>query len=344
MKIQVALVMFMLIVSAPGGAADGPTMQAAVARGGTLRVQTLARPVAADGQVLVQLRFAGVNPADWKSASGRADGDAGEASEASGGGDLAAANAAGIPGLDGSGVITALGAHVNGYRTGDAVILWSRERGTYAQYVAVSVQTLTRKPSGLPFEQAAGLAHAGLAAWNMLIDIAQVRAGQTVLVLGGAGGVGSAAVQIAKLRGAHVIVTASGRNSDYLKSLGADQVIDYTRQHFEDQVRNADIVLNTVDADNAYRGLAVLRRGGYLVSASGLPSPDQCAARAVTCSRRTMTGTPISVALKQLADWSQAGRYRVNVDQTFTLSEVLKAWSYSQAGHTRGKSVIRIGE
>jgi NADPH:quinone reductase-like Zn-dependent oxidoreductase len=305
-----------------------------------VRIQSLARPLAAAGQVLVRLRFASVNPADWKGASGHADGDVGEATD----GDLTAANAAAIPGVDGSGVITALGAHVSGYRTGDAVIVWSRERGTYAQYVAVPVQTLARKPGNLTFEQAAGMAHAGLAAWNMLIDIAQVRAGQTVLVLGAAGGVGSAAVQIAKIRGAHVIATASARNSEYLKSLGADQVIDYTRQHFEDQVRSVDVVLNTVDADNAYRGLAVLRQGGYLVSVSGLPTPEHCAARAVTCSRRTRTGTPISVALKQLADWSQAGLYRVNIDQTFALSEVLKAWNYSQAGHTRGKSVIRVGE
>jgi NADPH:quinone reductase-like Zn-dependent oxidoreductase len=340
MKLQLPLGVLALAVSAAASTAAGPTMQAAVARGGTVRIQSVAQPLAASGQVLVQLRFAGVNPGDWKSASGRADGDTGGATD----GDLTAANAAGIPGVDGSGVITALGAQVSGYRIGDAVIVWSRERGTYAQYVAVPVETLARKPDKLTFEQAAGMAHAGLAAWNLLIDIAQVRAGQNVLVLGGAGGVGSAAVQIAKIRGARVIATASAGNSDYLKSLGADQVIDYTRQHFEDQVRGVDIVLNTVDADNAYRGLAVLRRGGYLVSTSGLPSPEQCAACAVSCSRRSMSGTPVGVALKQLADWSQAGRFRVNIDQTFALSEVLKAWSYSQGGHTRGKSVIRIGE
>jgi NADPH:quinone reductase-like Zn-dependent oxidoreductase len=315
-------------------AADRPSMQAAVVRASAVHVQTLPRPVAAAGQVLVKLRFAGVSPADWKDASGHAE-DPGIAS---------AANAAGIPGLDGSGVIAAVGAGVTGYRPGDAVMVWSRAHGTYAQYVAVPVATIAHKPDSMSFEQAAGVAHAGLAAWNMLIDIAHVKAGQQVLVLGGAGAVGSAAVQIAKNNGARVIATTSTRNLEYLRSLGADQVIDYTRAHFEDQVRNADIVINTVDADNAFRGLAVLRQGGFLVSSNGLPAADQCAGRGVVCSMRTATGTPTAVVLRQLAEWSQAGQYQVNIDQIYALSEVLKAWGYSQAGHTRGKSLIRIGE
>jgi len=324
----------MFIVSAANcPAADSASMQAVVVRAGAVHVQTLARPAAAPGQVLVKMRFAGVNPADWKQASGQAEDAA-----------ITAANAAGIPGLDGSGVVTALGAGVTGYRPGDAVIVWSRTRGTYAQYLAVPVATIAHKPAEVSFEQAAGLAHAGLAAWNMLIDIAHVKAGQTVLVLGIAGGVGSAAVQIAKNSGAHVIATASTRNLEYLRSLGADQAIDYTQAHFEDQVRNADIVVNTVDADDAYRGLAVVRQGGFLVSSNGLPKADECARRGVLCSLRTATGTRAAVVLKQLADWSQAKRYQVNIDQICALSEVLKAWRYSQAGHTRGKTLIRIDE
>jgi NADPH:quinone reductase-like Zn-dependent oxidoreductase len=344
MRIGLPLMLAAMLASASGrGATPEPTMQAAVARGGTVRVQTVARPAAGAGQVLVEMRFAGVNPGDWKLASGHADGDAGESGDAAASADLTVANAADIPGLDGSGVIAALGAGVSGYRIGDPVILWSRTRGTYAQYVAVSSQALTRKPPGLTFEQAAGMAHAGLAAWNLLVDVAHVRAGQTVLILGGAGGVGSAAVQIAKINGAHIITTASARNADYLKSIGADQVIDYSRVHFEEQVRNLDIVLNTVDADDAYRGLAVLKQGGFLLSVNGLPAGELCAKRAVTCSYRT-AGTTTAVALHQLADWAQAGRYRINIDRVFNLPGVLQAWRYSQAGHTRGKSVIRIDQ
>jgi NADPH:quinone reductase-like Zn-dependent oxidoreductase len=328
------------LAAASTGTAGEPTMQAALARGGTVHVQMLPQPLAAAGEVLVRLRFAGVNPGDWKYASGRPDGAAEAGPEAAA--RFAADGPTPVPGLDGAGVVAAVGAGVANLRTGDAVMLWSARRATYAQFVAVSQLTVVRKPDGLSFEEAAGLAHAGLAAWNMLIDIAHVRAGQSVLVLGGAGGVGSAAVQIARARGAHVTATASARNAEYLRSIGAEQVIDYTHSHFEDLVRNADIVINTVDADNAYRGLAVTRRGGFLVSVNGLPPPDQCAARTVSCAARNFAGTPVNEVLGTLGQWSQAGRYRVNIDRVFALSEVMKAWGYSQDGHTRGKSVIRI--
>ncbi len=332
MRIQYPCCLLMLLAGAATCPAADLSMQAAVVGRGTVRVQTLVRPAAAAGEVLIKVDFAGVNPADWKDASGHSEDP-----------DMAgAANAAGVPGLEGSGIIAAVGPAVRAMRVGEPVIFWSRARGSYAQYVAVPLASVVRKPANVSFEQAAGLAHAGLAAWNMLIDIAHVHAGQTVLVLGGAGGVGSAAVQIAKHQGAHVIATTSTRNLDYLKAIGAEQVIDYTRAHFEDVVRAADIVVNTVDADNAYRGLAVTRQGGVLVSSNGLPGPDQCALRAVKCSLRNHTGTPIGAVLTQLANWSQMGQYQVNVDQVFALSEVIKAWGYSQAGHTRGKSLIRI--
>jgi NADPH:quinone reductase-like Zn-dependent oxidoreductase len=327
----VAVVVLLAASSGAGVAADEATMRAAVVSGATIRVRDVARPVAGPGQVLVRMRYASVNPADWKSAGGNPE-------------DAIARAPAGIPGVDGSGVIAEVGTGVAGYGIGDPVIVWSPRGGTYAQYLAVPADSIARKPERLSFAEAAGLAHAGLAAWNMLIDQARVRPGQSVLVLGGAGGVGSAAVQIAKIKGAQVSASASARNADYLKSLGADTVIDYAAQHFEDQLRNIDIAINTVDVDNAYRALAVVRRGGYLLSSAGLPTPAQCAARLVSCAGRSREGTPVHRALQQIADWSQAGRFKVNVDRSFALSEVLQAWQYSQAGRTRGKSVIRIDD
>lgn len=325
------LIMWLAAASGAGVAADEATMRAAVVSAATVRVRDVARPLAAPGQVLVRLRYAGVNPGDWKSAGGKPE-------------DPTARAAAQIPGVDGSGVIAQLGRGVVGYKIGDPVIVWSASGGTYAQYVAVPVDTIAHKPERLPFAEAAGIAHAGLAAWNLLIDQARVRAGESVLVLGGAGGVGSAAVQIAKIKGAQVTATASARNADYLKSLGADTVLDYTTQHFEDQLRNIDIAINTVDVDNAYRALAVVRRGGFLLSSAGLPDAGQCAARLVNCSGRSHDGTPVHLALQQIAHWSQAGRFKVNVDRSFALNDVLQAWQYSQAGHTRGKAVIRIDD
>src|SRR6202050_3041645 len=327
------LAVLVLRAASPGAvaAADEATMRAALVSAATIRVRDVARPVAGPGQVLVRIRYAGVNPADWKSAGGRPE-------------DATARAPGAIPGVDGSGVIAALGSDVVGYKIGDPVIVWSSTGGTYAQYVAVAADSIALKPDSLSFAEAAGVAHAGLAAWNMLIDQAGVRTGQSVLVLGGAGGLGSAAVQIAKLKGARVIATGAGGNAGYTKGLGADTVFDYATQHFQDQLRNIDIAIDTVDVDNAYRALAVVRRGGYLLSSVGLPAAGQCAARVVTCADRSRNGTPVHLVLQQIADWSQAGRFKVNVDRSFALSEVLQAWQYSQAGHTRGKSVIRIDD
>jgi NADPH:quinone reductase-like Zn-dependent oxidoreductase len=337
MSIHPLFVLVLLAASASAAPAAEPTMRAALVSPGRIQLQEVARPSAGPGQVLVKIRYAGVNPIDWKSAMGAADDPTASAA-------ISRASTPAIPGVDGSGVIAALGPGVSGFRIGDPVIVWSQARGTYAQYVAVPADSVVRKPAKLSFAQAAGVAHASLAAWNLLIDVAKVHAGQTVLVVGGAGGVGSAAVQIAKIKGAHVIATASARNAQYLKTLGADTVIDYSAQHFEDQLRNIDIALNTVDLDNAYRALSVVRRAGYLVSTVGLPTAAECATRGVICERRSMTGTSIQLTLKQIADWSQAGIFTVNIDQTFEFTDVMKSWQYSQGGHTRGKSVIRISD
>jgi NADPH:quinone reductase-like Zn-dependent oxidoreductase len=314
-------------------AASGASMQAAVVTGARVSIQTVPRPVPAADEVLVRLQFASVNPADWRRANGKPEdlsiGKPREGHPA-------------IPGLDGAGTVAALGRGVRGFKVGDAVLLWSVHGGTYAQYVAVAARDLARMPAGLPMAQAAAIPHAGLAAWSLLVQVARIHAGQNVLVLGGAGGVGSAAVQIARIQGAHVIATASARNADYLHGLGVDTVIDYNTAHFEEQVRNVDVVVNAVDADNAYRGLAVVKRGGYLLSVAGLPTAAQCAGRAVICVARDPATTAARDGLEQLAGWAADDRFIVNIERTFELKDVLQAWGYSQAGHTRGKAVIHI--
>lgn len=334
---QVAVVLLaavLAVVSVEAHGATASSMQAAVVTGSRISVQTVPRPIPAPGELLVRLQYASVNPADWKRASGKPeDANLGKPREGQ----------PSIPGMDGAGTIEALGRGVTGFAVGDPVMLWSRHAGTYAQYVAVAAADVVRRPEGVSAVQAAAIPHAGLAAWGLLMDIAKVHTGQNVVVLGGAGGVGSDAVQIAKIRGAHVIATASARNAAYLRQLGADGVIDYTTQHFDEQVRNVDIVVNAVDADDAYRGLAVVRRGGYLLSVAGLPLPTQCAGRGVICAARDPALTSTRQALEQLAGWAQSGRFSVNIDRTFELNDVLQAWAYSQAGHTRGKAVIRIG-
>jgi NADPH:quinone reductase-like Zn-dependent oxidoreductase len=320
------------LVGLPANAAG---MQAVVISGARLRVETVPRPVPRAGEVLVRIRFAAVNPADWKRANGSPeDPQIGRPP----------AGRPAIPGLDASGVVVESGPGGTALHVGQPVLLWSRTGGTYAQYVTVPVTNAAPMPPGLDFAQAAGIGHAGLAAWNLLIDVAKIRPEQNVVVLAGAGGVGSAAVQIAHLHRARVTVTASAANADYLRTLGADTVIDYHSQHFEELLRNVDVVLNAVDSDNAYRGLSVLRRGGILASLSGLPAPAQCAARGVRCSGRQPGGTPVADVLRQLARSAAGGDYQVHIDRTFELDQVLQAWSYSQAGHTRGKVAIHVSD
>jgi len=330
----VAIVLLALVavaLSATGAA----TMQAVVVSHAQVHVQTLARPAPAAGQVLINMRFASVNPADWKRAMGRAENAGNDAA-------LSAPPLSWVPGFDGSGVIVALGAAVSAYKVGDAVLVWAPSGGSYAQYLAAPTSNIALKPKSLSFEQAAGLAHAGLAAWNLLHDLAKVHAGQSVLVIGAAGGVGSAAVQIAKNQGARVIATASASHLTYLKALGVDQFIDYGAQHFEAQLRDVDVALNTVDIDNATRALAVVRRGGWLLSVAGLPAQDQCAMRGVACAQ-VHINLPVA-GLQQLCAWSEQGRFKVNVEHAYALSEVLQAWQYSQLGHSQGKSVIALGD
>jgi NADPH:quinone reductase-like Zn-dependent oxidoreductase len=180
----------------------------------------------------------------------------------------------------------------------------------------------------------------GETAWRAIVVVAKVQKGQRVLIHGGAGGVGSSAVQIAKSAGAYVIATASARNQAFLRSLGADETIDYTATRFEDHVSGLDVVLNTVDADTGSRSMHVLRKDGILVSVVGQPPADQCAAAQIRCA---VTGSVTGEFLGQVVALANAGAFRVSVEEHLPLSEAAKAWEESRAGHTRGKIILVPG-
>jgi NADPH:quinone reductase-like Zn-dependent oxidoreductase len=318
--LSAALLYATFVVAAPA------TMQAVVANHGDIVLKTVPVPKPGVGQVLIKVQAVGVNPVDWKTVDRRAT--RGEF----------------IPGYDAAGVVEALGATVSDLKVGDAVMGWSRNLGTYAEYVVVPVDTVIRKADKISFVEAAAIPHAGFTAWNLVVDVAKVKAGQKVLVLGGSGGVGSFAVQIAKNRGAYVLATASTRNQEYLKSLGVDQPIDYTQQAFEQQLNDVDVVINAVDIASANKAVKVLKQGGVLASVSGLPAADICAQAKIRCENRGFTGTAAHDAMQQMMRWAEEGRFRVNIDQMFSgLSATDEAWQYSMQGHTRGKSVVRIG-
>lgn len=318
----------LLLVSPLAASATGPeTMKALVVSDGHLLMRTVPKPQPRAGEVRIEIRAAAVNPADWKMA--RMASRMGPTP---------------ILGLDASGTIDAVGPSVEGWKRGDPVIALVRPpHGAYAQYAIVPADFIAPKPRTLTFDEAAGIPVAGITAWRSLIDVADLQPGQRVLIDGGAGGVGSAAVQIAKARGAYVIATASARNIRFLRSIGADEVIDYTAGPFERKVKDVDVVLATVNRADALRAIATLKPGGILVSIVGPVPADRCAAARIRCSAPGSSGgQPAAPYLRDVDRLADTGKYRVSVERVFPLSEAAEAWTLNEQGHTRGKLILSV--
>jgi NADPH:quinone reductase-like Zn-dependent oxidoreductase len=295
-----------------------------VGEGGKLSVQTRPVPQPGAGEVLVRVRAAGVNPVDWKSAPRRLGM---------------------VPGADVAGTIDSVGEGVTGWKAGDQVLGVARQSGSYAEYAVIPVSVLAKKPQSMTFEQAAGVPIAGDTAYRALHEAGKIARGQTVLIHGAAGGVGSLAVQIAKAAGARVIGTASPNNHEFLRSLGVDQVIDYRSQRFEDVVRNVDLVLNTVDADTNARSIRVVREGGVLVSIVGPPNAEACAAAKIRCAMTDRaTGASTADLLARVGELADAGKLKIFVEESYSMADASKAWQKNRTGHTRGKLIIKVSD
>lgn len=345
------LVAPLLIAGAAFAADDTKTMQAIVMRenGGpeVLKLEQVAIPQPAAGQVRLRISAAAVNPVDWKRREGRfrpppPQPGAPEASSPTPASapDLSAGV---IPGFDAAGTIDALGEGVSGFEVGDAVYaaLHSAPQGAYAQYAVVSADNVARRPAKLDDREAAGLVTAGVTALRV-IRAAGVKPGQTVLVQGGAGGVGSVLVQILHSQGATVFATASARNADYLKGLGASRVIDYTTGRFEDSVQGVDVVIDTVGGKTTARSVAVVRPGGTLISIANRAPAEACEKAGIQCPAFLPSSIPAGVELRELAALADAGKLSVHVDRVFPLAEAGAAQALSQEGRTRGKIVLSV--
>lgn len=285
------------------------------------------RPEAQAGEALVRVRAIGVNPVDWKTRQGRYDTGPIETPL--------------ILGWDIAGVIEATGAGVDQFSPGDEVFGMVRfpEFGdAYADYVAAPVSDLAKKPAALSYVKAAAVPLVALTAWQALFEVAQLQPGQTILIHAAAGGVGHIAVQLAKWKGARVIGVASAPNAEFLRSLGVDQVIDYTHERFEDVASEVDIVLDTIGGATQERSFAALKPGGILVSITDTPDAA-LAQRYGVRSARILVHTS-SVQLAEIAPLFESGKLRVEVARAFPLVEAAEAHRLSEAGHTRGKIVL----
>jgi len=282
-------------------------------------------------EILVRVVAAAVNPVDWKIREGYLKGKLPHAFPLTLGWDVA-------------GVVDAVGRNVQRFSPGDAV--YSRpdlaRNGTYAEYVAIRENEAAFKPWTLSFMTAAGLPLAGITAWESVINAGAVGNGQTILIHAASGGVGSLAVQLAKWQGATVIGTASGRNRDFVLSLGADRFVDYKTQTLADEVRDVDVVFDTIGGRTQEESWAVLKPGGTMVSLIEPETQERARARGMV--GKYVFIEPSAEILTRLAALVDAGIVRPIIGAEYALKDVVRAHEYSQSGHARGKIVLHVGK
>jgi NADPH:quinone reductase-like Zn-dependent oxidoreductase len=289
-----------------------------------LQYEDVSRPEPKANEILVRVHAAGVNPVDWKIREG-----------------IVPATLPMIMGFDFSGVVETIGSGVTKYRSGDAVFGQLADgSGSYAEYALTMEVYIAHKPEGLDDNRAAALPVAGLVAWQALFDTAKLAAGQTVLIHGAAGGVGSFAVQFAKWKRARVLGTASGEHAAQARQLGADEVIDYRKTKFEDVARDVDVVLDTIGGETQERSWNVLKRGGVLVSLVQPPSAEKATARGARGLLVYQKGNGEQLA--EIADLVAKGKVKVNVEKALPLQEARKAQEMSKSGHSSGKIVLEV--
>ncbi len=331
-------------------------MKAVVAKryGGPEVIAIVERPEPEVGpsDVLISVRAASLNPLDFKLRDGKVK--------------LVIRLTPPIAlGCDVAGVVEAVGSSVTRLKVGDEVFarLEKLRMGGLAEKVAAHEKVVTKKPKGASFEEAASIPLAGLTALQALRDVAKLKPGQRVLIHAGAGGVGSLAIQIAKNLGLWVATTTSTKNVDFVKSLGADEVIDYTKDKIEDRVRDLDCVFDTLGGASELTALGLVKRGGIVVGIGGLP--DSAFARAwmpawarpvvwlITGKRRRAAAkagvrfeylfmTPDGAQLAELASWIDRGTLRPVLHKTYPLAEIAEAFAELERGRARGKIVVTI--
>jgi NADPH:quinone reductase-like Zn-dependent oxidoreductase len=278
------------------------------------------------GQVLIRVHAASVNPIDFKLASGVFK-------------ERMPLKFPWVPGGDFAGLVEVVGPGVTGLQRGEAVFGNSPGGGAYAQFVATSASVVALRPRKLNPTEAASVPLAGQTAWQGLFDHGQLESGQTVLIHAATGGVGTFAVQLAHWKRARVLATASAANIEYVRSLGADEVIDYRTTPFETVARNVDLVLDLIGGETQKRSFGVLKPGGHLISAVQ-PPEEEAARHKVHAMMFHMQ--PSTQGLGRLAELLDSGTIRTEVTHTYPLAQAQDAWREIISGHTRGKIVLEV--
>ncbi|WP_206606269.1 NADP-dependent oxidoreductase [Steroidobacter cummioxidans] len=290
-----------------------------------IQLDEVPRPEPERDEVLVRIKAASVNPVDYKIRSGQF------------------AKAEQLPmvlGQDMSGTIARCGTQVQDWETGDDVFaMLPSSRHAYAEYVTIKASDAVPKPQSIDHEHAAAVPLAALTAWQGLFDQGGLQRGQHVLIHGGAGGVGHFAVQFAKAAGAKVTATGSNADKEFLRELGADQIIDYKTERFEDRVRDVDLVFDLIGGETQDRSWAVLKPGGTLVSTLGPPSSKD-KAQARKASGKGYGVQPNARQLAEIARLIDDGKVRVYVQAVYPMRNAAEAQAHLEREHARGKTVL----
>jgi NADPH:quinone reductase-like Zn-dependent oxidoreductase len=294
-----------------------------------LQLQEVERPKPKDNELLIRVRAASVNPVDYKIRAGQYP-------------PVKQENLPKVLGRDVAGVVESRGIAVANFRDGDEVFaMLDGGPGGYAEFVTVPAELCMRKPSNIGFAEAAAVPLAGITAWQGLFDHGGLTAGQRVLIHGAAGGVGHLAVQLAKERGAWVAATCSANDKEFVKSLGADVVIDYKNERFEDVVDDIDLVFDLVSGDTQERSWSVLKDGGTLVSTLSKPSERQ--AQIHQARAMNYIATPNAEELAEISHLMVERKLRPHVEATLPLDQVQLAHRKLEKEHPHGKVVLEIG-
>jgi NADPH:quinone reductase-like Zn-dependent oxidoreductase len=284
-------------------------------------------PVAKPGEIVVDINAASVNGADWKVRAGKS---------------YRVSEFPYVLGRDFAGVVSAVGEGVRDFKVGDPVfaVCATSQEGAYAEKIAINAAIVAKKPADISDADAAALALAGLTALVSIEDTIELKPGETILIQGGAGGVAGFAIQLAKHIGARVITTTSAANRDYVRSLGADEIIDYNAQDFTKVVKGCDAVFETVGGDVAQKSFAVLKPGGraaFIASGAQAPKPDRTDVTAL----RPPVGRA-RAPLERIAHLFEIGAVRAPDVKLYRLSEAAEAHRVSEGRHFRGKLVFQV--
>jgi 2-desacetyl-2-hydroxyethyl bacteriochlorophyllide A dehydrogenase len=329
----VGLAVFLVASDLTAAEPQKATMKAVVAHEygapEVLKYEDIPRPEPKENELLVRVIACGVNPADPLVISGRMAKEFGT-------------HVPLIPGYDVAGVVEQAGAKVTKFKTGDAVYGYALFGGGWAEYAVLAENEAALKPKNATFTEAAAVPMGALTSWQSLVDAAELSEGQTVLIHGGSGGVGSFAVQIAKARGAKVIATASTANQDLLKQLGADVAIDYTKTKFEDVAKDVDVVFDAVGRDTLARTYPIVKKGGIITTIVARPDPAQLQKYEIRGT--SIASHPDGNELGEITKLIEAGKIKPIVSQVMPLSDAVKASGQAETHHTRGKIVLKIAD